>query len=395
MLTAKELLGRAQTLEPQLVEWRRTLHRHPEVGFDLTQTKALVKKALTEMGYEPKDCGKAGVIALAGGKKPGKTILLRGDMDALPIQEESGVDYASEVPGKMHGCGHDMHTAMMLGAAQLLKEHEDEIEGTVKLEFQPAEEIGQGARPLIAAGMLDGAQRVFGLHTASDLPAGTVGVKPGANNAGVDHFIIRIHGKSAHVSTPQLGVDALYIASELVVALQSIVTRMTSPVEPVLIGVGKLNAGTAYNAVAETAVLEGTTRMFSPESRAHLRETINAAAAHISALYGGAAEVEWDDFATPLTNDAGVCGEVERVADALGIPTTANRALSLSGDDFAEYLLQTKGAYAYLGTANPKKPHTCISNHRGDFDIDEETLPLGAALYAAYALSVLDPQFAK
>ena len=158
---------------------------------------------------------------------------------------------------------------------------------------------------------------------------------------------------------------------------------------------GKLNAGTAYNAVAGTAVLEGTTRMFSPESRAHLRETINAAAAHISALYGGTAEVEWDNFATPLTNDAGVCGEVERVANALGIPTTANRALSLSGDDFAEYLLQTKGTYAYLGTANPKKPHTCISNHRGDFDIDEETLPLGAALYAAYVLSVLEPQFAK
>ena len=395
MIAPEKLLEAAKALEPQLQEWRRTLHRHPEVGFDLPQTKALVKKALTEMGYIPQDCGKCGVVALAGGKRPGKVILLRGDMDALPLQEESGEEFSSELPGKMHGCGHDMHTAMMLGAAQLLKEHEDEIEGTVKLEFQPAEEIGQGARPLIAAGMLDGAQRVFGLHTASDLPAGTVGVKPGANNAGVDHFIIRIHGKSAHVSTPQLGVDALYIASQIVVAVQGLVTRMTSPVEPVLIGVGKLNAGTAYNAVAETAVLEGTTRMFSPESRAHLRETINAAAAHISALYGGTAEVEWDDFATPLTNDAGVCGEVERVADALGIPTTANRALSLSGDDFAEYLLQTKGAYAYLGTANPKKPHTCISNHRGDFDIDEETLPLGAALYAAYALSVLDPQFAK
>ena len=395
MITPEKLLESAKELETQLRTWRRTLHRHPEVGFDLPQTKALVKKALTEMGYAPQDCGKCGVVALAGGKRPGKVILLRGDMDALPLQEESGEEFSSELPGKMHGCGHDMHTAMVLGAAKLLKEHEDEIEGTVKLEFQPAEEIGQGARPLIAAGMLDGAQRVFGLHTASDLPAGTVGVKPGANNAGVDHFIIRIHGKSAHVSTPQLGVDALYIASELVVALQSIVTRMTSPVEPVLIGVGKLNAGTAYNAVAETAVLEGTTRMFSPESRAHLRETINAAAAHISALYGGTAEVEWDNFATPLTNDAGVCGEVERVANALGIPTTANRALSLSGDDFAEYLLQTKGTYAYLGTANPKKPHTCISNHRGDFDIDEETLPLGAALYAAYVLSVLEPQFAK
>ena len=154
MLTAKELLGRAQALEPQLVEWRRTLHRHPEVGFDLTQTKALVKKALTEMGYEPKDCGKAGVIALAGGKKPGKTILLRGDMDALPIQEESGVDYASEVPGKMHGCGHDMHTAMLLGAAKLLRGYQSKLNGTVKLVFQPDEEGFTGAKAMLAAGVL-------------------------------------------------------------------------------------------------------------------------------------------------------------------------------------------------------------------------------------------------
>lgn len=379
-----------QQLRDELIALRREFHRAPELGLHEYHTAARIERELDRCGIPHERVGETAVVGYLTGNGNGSgLVVLRADIDALPIQETNDVPYRSQTPGMMHACGHDAHTTCLLGAAKVLSAHRADFGGEVRFLFQPAEEIGQGARPLIAAGMLDGAQRVFGLHTASDLPAGTVGVKPGANNAGVDHFIIRIHGKSAHVSTPQLGVDALYIASELVVALQSIVTRMTSPVEPVLIGVGKLNAGTAYNAVAEAAVLEGTTRMFSPESRAHLRETINAAAAHISALYGGTAEVEWDDFATPLTNDAGVCGEVERVADALGIPTTANRALSLSGDDFAEYLLQTKGAYAYLGTANPKKPHTCISNHRGDFDIDEETLPLGAALYAAYALSVL------
>ena len=360
-----------QQLRDELIALRREFHRAPELGLHEYHTAARIERELDRCGIPHERVGETAVVGhLTGNGNGSGLVVLRADIDALPIQETNDVPYRSQTPGMMHACGHDAHTTCLLGAAKVLSAHRADFGGEVRYLFQPAEEIGQGARPLIAAGMLDGAQRVFGLHTASDLPAGTVGVKPGANNAGVDHFIIRIHGKSAHVSTPQL-----------VVALQSIVTRMTSPVEPVLIGVGKLNAGTAYNAVAETAVLEGTTRMFSPESRAHLRETINAAAAHISAV--------------PLTNDAGVCVEVERVADALGIPTTANRALSLSGDDFAEYLLQTKGAYAYLGTANPKKPHTCISNHRGDFDIDEETLPLGAALYAAYALSVLDPQFAK
>ena len=155
MMKPNELLDEAKTLQPQLQKWRRTIHRNPEVGFDLPKTKALVKQALTEMGYAPQDCGRAGVLALAGGKCPGKTILLRGDMDALPIFEESGEVFASEVPGKMHGCGHDMHTAMMLGAAKLLKEHEEEIEGTVKLEFQPAEEIFQGSPDMISNGLLE------------------------------------------------------------------------------------------------------------------------------------------------------------------------------------------------------------------------------------------------
>ena len=207
-ITSEELLKEARALEPQLQQWRRTLHRHPEVGFDLPHTKELVKKALTEMGYEPKDCGKAGVIALAGGKKPGKTILLRADMDALPIHEDSGEEFSSEVPGKMHGCGHDMHTAMLLGAAKLLKAHEDELEGTVKLEFQPAEEIFQGSPDMIAGGLLEDphvdAAVMFHVLAGMPLPVGTVLVPGGGiTMASCEQYHIVVKGKGGHGSTPE------------------------------------------------------------------------------------------------------------------------------------------------------------------------------------------------
>ena len=208
MMTSKDWMAEAKVLEPQLQQWRRTLHRHPEVGFDLPKTRALVKQALTEMGYTPQDCGKAGIIALAGGKRPGKTILLRGDMDALPIQEESGVDFASEAPGKMHGCGHDMHTAMMLGAAKLLKEHEDELEGTVKLEFQPAEEIFQGSPDMLANGLLENpkvdAAVMFHVIAGMPLPSGMVLVPHGGiTMASCEQYHIVVHGKGGHGSMPE------------------------------------------------------------------------------------------------------------------------------------------------------------------------------------------------
>ena len=211
-ITSEELLKEAHALEPQLQQWRRTLHRHPEVGFDLPHTKELVKKALTEMGYEPKDCGKAGVIALAGGKKPGKTILLRADMDALPIPEDSGEEFSSEVPGKMHGCGHDMHTAMLLGAAKLLKAHEDELEGTVKLEFQPAEEIFQGSPDMIAGGLLEDphvdAAVMFHVLAGMPLPVGTVLVPCGGiTMASCEQYHIVVKGKGGHGSTPENCID--------------------------------------------------------------------------------------------------------------------------------------------------------------------------------------------
>ena len=217
-----------------LVELRRDFHRHPELGLCEFRTAKRIEEELERFRIPHRRVGETGVLGILRGDGLGTgTIVLRADIDALPIQETNPVEYCSQTPGIMHACGHDAHTACLLVAAKLLSERRADFGGEVRLVFQPAEEIGQGARPFVEAGVLDGADRVFGIHTASDLPSGTIGLKPGLNNAAVDHFRIMILGKSAHVSTPQLGADALYIASHTVVALQSLVTRLTSPVEPV------------------------------------------------------------------------------------------------------------------------------------------------------------------
>ena len=373
-----------------LMAIRREFHRHPELGLQEFHTADRIEEELDHFGIRHTRVGSTGVLGILKGETPADRIVaLRADIDALPIQETHETDYTSAVPGVMHACGHDAHTACLLGAAKILAAHQDVFAGEIRLIFQPAEEIGQGAKPFVDAGVLDGVERVFGLHTAYDLPAGTVGLKPGLNNAAVDHFRIEIHGKAAHVSTPDLGADALYIASQLVVGLQALVTRCTSPVEPVVLGIGKLTAGTAYNAVAASAVLEGTTRTVSQQQRYRLRELVNQALQNTAATYGGAADVVWTDFTPPLINDPQVCAEAAGVAEQLGAQVVTDRALSLGGDNFAEFQLYVPGAYAYLGTGNPKLPHTMISNHNGGFDIDESTLPLGAALYAGYALEKL------
>lgn len=392
MLNMDQLRTELEARRDSLTALRRDLHRHPELGLHEHRTAARIEQELDRCGIPHSRVGETGVLGILRGEGAGNDIIaLRADIDALPIQETNAVPYRSETDGLMHACGHDAHTACLLGAADLLAAHRQDFGGEIRLIFQPAEEIGQGAKPFVEAGVLKGVSRVFGLHTAYDLPAGTVGLKPGLNNAAVDHFEIRIHGKSAHVSNPQMGTDALYIASQLVVALQAIVTRLSSPVEPLLIGVGKLNAGTAYNAVAESAVLEGTTRTVSQESRYRVQEQITRAAESISGIYGGSAKVIWTDFAAPLINDAQVCREAADVVDALcgAGHVTTERELSLGGDNFAEFQLYVPGAYAYLGTGNPALPATLVSNHNGGFDIDEAVLPLGAGLYAAYALSRL------
>ncbi len=378
----------AAALAEYLVGMRRQLHMHPEICFEEYATAALIEAELDKLDIPHERLGPTGVYAvLKGGAGEGRCVLLRADMDALPMTETAEAPYRSQNPGRMHACGHDAHVACLLGAARLLKDRLAEFAGEVRLVFQPAEEVGGGTGPFLAAGVLDGVYRSFGLHCAPDVPCGTVGLKPGLNNASVDHFTVRIHGRAAHVSTPQLGCDALYIASQLVVALQALVTRMSSPVEPLLLGIGKLNAGEAYNIVAKQAVLEGTTRCVTHEARARIRQQIDATAAAIAAVYGGTAECEWEDFAPPVINDAAATAEAAAlVRQHWGeSAVTADRAISLGGDNFADF--QTvPGVYGYLGTGCADNPATCLPLHNGGFDLDERALPFGAALYAAAAL---------
>lgn len=368
---------------------RRELHRRPELSLREYRTAEVIERELDSMGVPHTRVGETGVLGTVRGVGAGPVVALRADIDALPLQELNETEYRSACDGVMHACGHDGHTACLLGAAKLLSARRGAFSGEVRLIFQPAEEIGKGAKPFIEAGVLAGAERVFGLHTAYDVPSGTVGLKPGLNNASVDYFRITVHGRSSHVSQPHRGVDALYIASQFVVALQGLVARRTDPTEPVIAGVGTLRAGTTYNALAETAVLEGTTRTVSHETRDWLNGEVEALAKQTAAAFGGSAEVYWDDFTPPLLNDPGVCAEAAAVVEALRGPghVKTDRALSLSGDNFAEFLDCVPGAYAYLGTGDPEKPRTMYPNHNGRFDMDEDALALGAALLAGYALS--------
>ena len=237
-----------------MISLRRDFHRHPELSLQERRTAGVIEQELERFEISHTRIGATGVLGILRGTQSGSGVVaLRADIDALPIQETNDVEYRSQTDGIMHACGHDAHTASLLGAAKVLSQNRDSFGGELRFLFQPAEETGKGAPDFINAGALDGAERILGLHSAPDLPLGTIGLTPGLNNAAVDHFRILVHGKAAHVSTPQLGADALYAASQIVVAIQGLVARRSSPVEPVLLGVGKFAAGTTYNAVAEYA----------------------------------------------------------------------------------------------------------------------------------------------
>ena len=380
-----------------LIGLRRYFHAHPEASLEEYETAKKIEEELDKSGIPHKRVGDTGVYAWIDGTGPEgakgqRTMALRADTDALRMEDlKEGVPYRSQKEGLCHACGHDAHTAMLLTAAKVLQAKKNEFSGQIRLFFQQAEEIGAGARQFVAAGLMEGVDRVYGSHVCSSLPAGTISLTPGPRNASCDYFRIRITGKGAHVSTPHLGVDALYIASQIVVNLQSIVARRTDPLDTVVVGVGKLTAGTAYNIVAEQAELEGTTRCFSPETRERTNRRVRETAEELCRLYGAEAEVEFKDFAAPLINDSTAAAEATRVAEEIYGPDWIihDQQKALGADDFADYLAKAKGIYGFIGTGNPADPNTLSAHHHGLFDLDEESLLGGCNLYVDYALAYL------
>ena len=374
-----------------IISLRRWFHSHPELSMKEFETAKRIEKELNAIGILARRVGGTGVLGVLKGRKgPGRRVVLRADTDALPIQDEKTVPYASQCPGVMHACGHDAHTAALLGAARALKKLEDSLSGEIGFVFQPGEEYGKGAVLFLQDGALEGADRSFGVHMQSNLPVGQVAMNLGAENASVDHFTIRIHGRSAHVSTPELGADALYAAAQIVTALQGLVGRLKSPTDPALIGVGVLRAGEGYNIVAREAVIEGTVRCFSEETRAMINGKIADTARGVAALYNTTAEIETESFTRALINDARVYAETAPLVEkVVGRGNLVVKELSLGGDDMAEIIAAVPGVYAFVGSGSDAVPGSRLAHHTPGFDIDERCLPIAAGLYVESALSWL------
>ena len=405
-MKAEELLEEIDGFEGQLVEMRRYLHTHPGTGFDIAETIDYVEKELRAMGYEPQKCGKAGLVVLAGGKKPGKVFLIRGDMDALPIKEESDVEFASE-NGKMHACGHDMHTAMMLGAAKLLKAHEAEIEGTVKLMFQPAEEIFEGSHDMIEAGVLKNpdVNAALMIHVMAGLPvpAGTViSCDGGVSAPAADYFYIHVQGKGCHGSMPNNGVDPITVAAHIITGLQEIHARELGLSDEAVLTIGTIQAGKAANAIPDTVEMSGTIRTYDEDTRTFLKQRMTEIAENIAAAFRAAVSVTFGSGCPTLLNnqELSVC-TAQYLKELLGPAKafTAGQLNAMSGagkapkstgsEDFAYVSQEVPSIMLALAAGHPDQGY-CYPQHHPKVKFDESVLPGGSAVYAYTAMRWLE-----
>lgn len=386
-------LARANQLVPELVENRRHFHRHPEVRNELFETVKYVKAQLEDMGFQVQEICQCGLVVLAGGKKPGKCILIRGDMDALPMPEDTGLEFSSENPGAMHACGHDLHMAMLLGAAKLLKEHEDEIEGTVKICFQPNEETFGGAKAMIEAGVLENphVDAAFAIHVGSMADVGTLDYGKGLTMGSADGFSIHVKGKGCHGAAPNSGISPINIGVHIYLALQELLAREVNPAEQCTLTVGSMLFGDgATNVIPSEGVLNGTMRGFNAELINHLRQRVEEISVGTARVFGGDAEVEWLFSSPAMYCDPEFTDEVVRyAADVVGQDRMIPKKSRATGsEDFAYFGEKVPSQIFWLGAGVDDKTKR-ISNHNPKVLFSEDALPYGAAVYTQCAIEWL------
>ncbi|QWH18689.1 amidohydrolase [Bacillus mycoides] len=366
-------------LTEKLISIRRHLHEYPELSYEEFETTKAIKNWLEEANITIIDSNlETGVIAEISGNKNGPVVALRADIDALPIQEETDLPYTSKIQGKMHACGHDFHTAAILGAAYLLKEKEASLNGTVRFIFQAAEESGNGAYKVVEAGHLKNVQAVFGMHNKPDLPVGTIGIKDGPLMAGVDRFEIEIHGVGTHAAVPDAGVDPIVASSQIVMALQTIVSRNISSSHNAVVSVTNIHSGNTWNVIPEKATLEGTVRTFQAETREKIPALMERIIKGVSDALGVKTEFRFYPGPPAVQNDKVLTDLSIQIAEKMNL-NVISPTPSMAGEDFSFYQQEIPGSFVFMGTSGTHEWH------HPAFTVDEKALPISAEYFALLA----------
>ena len=381
----------ATAIEPEIIKTRREIHQHPELAYHEEATAKLVADRLESLGIEVRrKVGGTGVLGTLKGSKNGRVVALRADMDALPLEENADVAFKSNVKGVMHACGHDTHVAILLGVARLLAHHRDELQGTVKFLFQPAEEHGGrgGAKPMIEDGVMKDPKVdfVFGLHISGDHPSKVFGFRGGPIMAAPDTFKVRVIGKGGHGSAPHQTIDPVYVAAQIITSMQGVSGRMIDPIQPFVVTIGSVHSGTKENIIPDEAVLEGTIRTLDEATRKTAKAKVQKVAEGVAKAFGAKAVVDFEKDAYPVTvNDQKVTEQAMKITKKIPGTKTITMKPLLGGEDFSRFLLEAPGTFYFLGTINPTKG--CIyPNHSSKFKVDEDVLKYGAASLAMLAL---------
>jgi len=375
-------------IKDTIIKTRRDFHKHPELSFKEKRTSKIVGDKLESYGLKvSRNIGKTGVVGVLKGKSRGKSIALRADMDALPIQETSNIPYKSINDGVMHACGHDAHTAMLLGAAEVLSKMKNKIKGEIHFIFQPAEEGYAGAKFMIADGAIDNVDEIYGMHVWNYQKSGTIGVKTGPVMAAADMFTIDIKGIGGHGATPQGTVDCVIVASHIIQALQTIVSRNTNPLESTVVTVGQINGGYNFNIIADKITLKGTTRAYTEENRKMIKKRMKEILSGISKTFGAKINLKYKDGYPPVINNTMVTKNLEKVAKNIVGEDVMAPYLSMGGEDFSYFANKIPGCFFFLGTAPKNARSMSVPQHCSHFNIDENAMLIGSSVFVNLALS--------